>query len=179
MAAQIVQEADWLQQQMVCPCPILQGADLRASDAADQMTASVSRPFLLNLHGLSQSAARIALVQRLDYLTFTHIQHTLPSRKGEEQYANFSGRIDDAQKRGGRRRTAISSQANADPEARDCCRAGQADDALRRYVEAQKESQFKSRFFHMAGVQYLLVALGLSAVLSAMYVVPLILDHAL
>lgn len=40
-----------------------QGADLRASDAADQMTASVSRPFLLNLHGLSQSAARIALVQ--------------------------------------------------------------------------------------------------------------------
>lgn len=52
-------------------------------------------------------------------------------------------------------------------------------DALRRYVEAQKESEFKSRFFHMAGMQYMLVALGLSAVLSAMYVVPLILDHAL
>ena len=52
-------------------------------------------------------------------------------------------------------------------------------DALRRYVVAQKESEYKSRFFHMASMQYVVVGLGLSAVLSAIYVVPLILDHAL
>ena len=120
MAAQIVQEADWLQQRMVhtfsesiqllffraslpvsstaidlplfpqrcCPAVgqgesrneaastsgedgqgvggklrVHRGADLSASDAADPMIATVHRPFLLNLHGLSQSAARIALVQ--------------------------------------------------------------------------------------------------------------------
>lgn len=39
------------------------GADLKSSDAANPMTATVPRPFFLDLHGLSQSAARIALVQ--------------------------------------------------------------------------------------------------------------------
>lgn len=39
------------------------GGDLKSSDAAIPMTATVSRPFFLDLHGLSQSAARIALVQ--------------------------------------------------------------------------------------------------------------------
>lgn len=50
---------------------------------------------------------------------------------------------------------------------------------LRRYVEAQKNSEFRNRFFHMASMQYVVVGLGLSAVLSTFYVVPLILDHAL
>lgn len=49
---------------------------------------------------------------------------------------------------------------------------------LRRFVEAQKDSEFRNRFFHMATMQYVVVGLGLSAVLSAFYVVPLILSHA-
>lgn len=49
---------------------------------------------------------------------------------------------------------------------------------LRRYVEAEKNSEYRNRFFHMASMQYFVVGLGLSAVLSAIYVVPLILTHA-
>lgn len=52
-------------------------------------------------------------------------------------------------------------------------------EALRTYVEAQKNVEYESRFFHMASMQYVVVALGLSAVLSAVYVVPLILKHML
>jgi len=57
---------------------IHKGADLQVSDAADPMIAKVARPFFLDLHGLSQSAARIALLQaRLPLLTTILIWHAL------------------------------------------------------------------------------------------------------
>ncbi|BDA40909.1 probable pentatricopeptide repeat-containing protein At1g0 at N-terminal half [Coccomyxa sp. Obi] len=231
LAAEIVQEAQWLQQHQGerstgsastsgaterAPGGKLRmhdGADLKVSDAANPMTATVSRPFFLDLHGLSQSAARIALVQRLEYLTFAHIQHALPDSNGGD-------RARDVQSRDGRTDTASRSEGGDSGDAsqvavqdleivvgkgqrshgasvlRDAAeeilsskgiafqqhpnqgRLLVPSEELRRYVEAQKNSEFRNRFFHMASMQYVVVGLGLSAVLSALYVVPLILDHA-
>jgi hypothetical protein len=45
------------------PLSIQQGAYLGQNDTCDAMTVQLSRPFMLDLHGLSQAAARIALLQ--------------------------------------------------------------------------------------------------------------------
>ncbi|CAL8466802.1 g6338 [Coccomyxa elongata] len=128
LAAEIVQEAQWLQQRQGerstgsastssasgrAPGGKLRmhdGADLKSSDAANPMTATVSRPFFLDLHGLSQSAARIALVQRLEYLTFAHIQQTLPDSNGGD-------RAREAESRGGRRDTVSNSHGGISGDA--------------------------------------------------------------
>lgn len=53
-----------------------------------------------------------------------------------------------------------------------------AGEDLAAYVELQRQDQHRSRYLQVARWQYLLVGAGFSALLSATYIVPLILEHA-